>query len=142
MDATKIFTVLCAFLLIICLTLSITALTVMRNAVNESKEWMERAEIMVGKFDPLLEENETGSDSSSVSTDEDSPMTDADVHDNRFCIKSAGEKICVYTEEGYLIRTLDVALQTLSDSEQAALADGIFVNSWRELIERIQDLES
>lgn len=142
MDATKIFTVLCAFLLIICLTLSITALTVMRNAVNESKEWMERAEIMVGKFDPLLEENETETDSASASADEDPPTTDADVHDNRFCIKSAGKKICVYTEEGYLIRTLDVALQTLPDSEQAALADGIFVNSWRELIERIQDLES
>ena len=142
MDATKIFTVLCAFLLIICLTLSITALIVMRHAVDESEAWLERAEIMVGKFDVLTQELETESDSIPSSTDTEAPSTEADVLYQRFCIKAAGEKIGVYTEEGYLVRMLDVALQTLPEGKQAALADGIFVSSWRELIEQIQDLES
>lgn len=141
MDATKIFTVLCAFLLIICLTLSITSLVVMRHAVSESEAWLDRAEIMVGKFDTAESEPTEKSDTTAPVTDTDPPDAGVDVLYHRFCLREVNGKIGVYTEEGYLVRMLDVAIKTLSERDQAALAGGIWVNSWRELIERIEDYE-
>lgn len=142
MDASKIFTVLCAFLLVICLVLSITALVVMRNAVSESETWQEKAAVLVGNLDSLISDTTEADGSVSTSTDtEDEPSTEADVLYNRFCLRETEGKIGVYTEDGYLIRLMDVSVRTLPQSEQSALADGISVNSWRELIERMQDYE-
>ena len=55
MDVTKIFAMLCGFLLIICLTLSITCLVVMRNAVEETSVWQGRAEALVNELDGCVE---------------------------------------------------------------------------------------
>ncbi|MBQ7391919.1 MAG: hypothetical protein IJV73_04470 [Clostridia bacterium] len=55
MDITKIFAVLCGFLLIICLTLSITCLVVMRNTVQETSVWQDRAESLVNELDGCVE---------------------------------------------------------------------------------------
>ena len=55
MDITKIFAILCGFLLIICLTLSITCLVVMRNAVEETSVWQDRAEALVNELDGCVE---------------------------------------------------------------------------------------
>ena len=55
MDITKIFAILCGFLLIICLTLSITCLVVMRNAVAETSVWQERAALLVNELDGCVE---------------------------------------------------------------------------------------
>lgn len=140
MDASKIFTVLCAFLLIICLTLSITALTVLRNAVDENEEWQRQAEILVGNLESFTEDQKE----SSIETNgnaTDSPSVDADILYQRLCIREAGGKIAVYSEDGTLIRTVDIEVKTLPKSEQEALSHGIYVNSWRELISLIQDYE-
>jgi len=143
MDASKIFTILCAFLLVICLVLSITALIVMRNAVSESQTWHDRAAVLVSNLNTLLENVDESDDSVSTSTDSDTnePSTDVDVLYNRFTMRETEGKIGVYTEEGYLIRLIDVNVKTLPKEEQDRLLDGISVNSWRELIELMQDYE-
>ena len=143
MDASKIFTILCAFLLVICLTLSITALVVMRNAVSESRSWHDRASMLVSNLDGILEniKEADGSLSTSTDPDEHAPTTDADVLYNRFYLRTNEGKIGVFSEDGYLIRMIDVNIKTLPQEEQEMLQQGITVNSWRELIERIQDYE-
>ena len=139
MDASKIFTVLCAFLLVICLTLSITALVVMRHAVDELAAWQEGVSIPVGNPDPLP--TDTEEESLPSDTPDGKETTEADVLYNRFYLRAVEGGIGVYTEEGYLIRHLAVAIETLPLQEQNALREGIRVSSWRELLERIQDYE-
>lgn len=141
MDASKIFTVLCAFLLVICLTLSITALVVMRNAISENEAWQSRAEVMVGKLDSILEGTSDRDLPVSAPTDKEDSSTDGDTP-QRFCLRDVGGKIGVYTEDGYPVRVLDVPVKALPTSDQTALADGIWVNSGRELNELIRDYES
>ncbi len=140
MDVSKVFTVLCAFLLIICLTLSITSLVVLRNAVDENEEWQNRAEILVGNLEAFTEEREQTFPETDTG-DLEAPSLDADILYHRFCMREADGKIGIYSDDGYLIRMIDVQVKTLPLSDQEELSRGIYVNSWRELISLIRDYE-
>ena len=138
MDTSKLMTLICAFVLVVCLTLSITTLTVLRNAMEENGSLQEEAAALVGNLNTCIGEmNEmlvddsipTGSDTSIPSN------TDTD----RFCIRAINGQIGIYTTDGYLVRLLDVSVDTLPQKDRDALNEGILVNSWRDLIAIIQD---
>ncbi len=146
MDTAKIWTVLCAFLLLICLTLSITSVVVLRNALAENDAWQTRAQALTEDLVACLSRLEEDPDSIPVDTPLDDGGSgdadmDADILYNRFCLRETGGKIGIYNDEGYLVRLLDTDVQTLPPSEREALQNGFCVNSWEELLEWIQNYE-
>ena len=142
MDISKLFSILSAFLLLICMTFSITALVVLRNTVNETDVWLDAAGKLLADLNASVERLKDYDPSISVSADADKEETDVDILYHRFTIRETGGKIGVYTPEGYLIRTIEIDVSTLPRTEREALIAGITVDSWKELFERIQDYES
>lgn len=138
MDTSKIFTVICSFVLVVCLVLSITTLVVLRNAVEENDVLQQNAQTLVNTLDDCVNAlNETSAKESSVPTSAGTEETD--VLYDAFCVREVNGKIGIYTSDGYLIRLLDVQVETLPEADREALSKGICVNSWRELISMIQD---
>ncbi len=139
MDTTKIFTILCAFLLLICLVLTLTTLVIMRQALDKSMAFQSQAAALVRAWFPTQEPTDKAPDGSA-----DPPANDmaADVLYNRFTLKEHNGKVGVYSEEGYLIRTFDISVSTLPREAREALESGVTFHSWRELIELIEDYES
>ena len=141
MDTSKLFAILSAFLLLICLTFSLTSLTVLRNTVDETDARLKEAEALIGALNDSITDLEKIAPSISVSVDSEGEDIETDILYNRFWIKETGGKIGVYSEEGYLIRLIETDVSTLPKAEREALGVGISVSSWSELIERIQDYE-
>lgn len=54
-------------------------------------------------------------------------------------LRTSNGKIGIFTTDGYLIRTLEVDLRTLPESDRSALEAGIWVSSRAELLERLED---
>jgi len=133
MDFPRIFLILCGFILLICLALSLTSLTVLRNAVSETEALRtEMTSWIAAGAEPsaLPVVNDTGADGDTVETD---------VLYDVFCVREVNGKIGIYTSDGCLIRLLDVCVATLPEKERQALSEGICVCSWRELIALMQD---
>ncbi len=139
MDITRLLTILAAFLLLICLTLSITTLTVLRNTIDETDAWQAKAADLSARLDASLAVLEGIDISISTSTIPEESDTEVDILYNRFCVKETDGKIGIYSEEGYLVRLLDTDVRTLPATEREALSRGITVSSWGELLELIQD---
>lgn len=139
MDTSRIFSILCAFLLLITLTLSITTLVVLRNAVAESEATLGAADALINELDVAV--GVLKEESIFTSTDTEAPSVDADILFQRFCMKETNGRIGIYTEDGYLVRIIDVDVTLLPKQEQITLQEGITVNSWRELVDLIQDYE-
>lgn len=139
MDTTRVFSILCALLLLITLTLSITTLVVLRNAVSESQAALQAAGGLIEELDVAV--GVLKEESIFVSTEEEEPSTEADVLYQKFCMKETNGRIGVYSEEGFLIRIIDANVELLPERERNALREGITVNSWRELAALIQDYE-
>lgn len=139
MDITKIFAVLCGFLLIVCLTLSITCLVVMRNAVEETTSWQARAEELVGVLDGCVQAMQN------VEA-EDIPVIAPDGNENteditRYCLRIENDSIGIYDADGYLIKKSDARIALLPQKEREKLTSGIWVSSWAEAGRLLQDYE-
>ena len=145
MDLSKLFTVLCAFLLVIALTLVVTVTVVLHNAINVSNGWEGTsdacAESIGADSAPKADAVPNEGSTKEQATEEKEPSVDADVLYQRLWIREAGGRIGVFSDEGYLIRTVDVDVATLSPSDQKALREGICVTSWKEFLALIQDYE-
>ena len=146
MDLSKLFTVLCAFLLVIALSLVVTVTVVLHNAItvsnapestNDTCNESTKANNAL-KGDSNLNEKNTMKEND---TEEKEPSVNVDVLYQRLWIREAGGRIGVFSDEGDLIRTVDVDVATLSPSDQKALREGIYVTSWKELLALIQDYE-
>ena len=139
MDITKFFAILCGFLLIICLTLSITCLVVMRNAVEETSVWQDRAELLVNELNGCVEAIKN-------IENEDIPVLAPEVEEkneatHRYCLRLDGEKIGIYDADGYLIEYLETNSTLLPTKEREHLSDGIWVESWKDLQKLVQNYE-
>lgn len=138
MDVTKIFALLCGFLLIICLTLSITCLVVMRNAVEETSVWQGRAEALVNELNGCIEVMKE------IETD-DVPVIAPDMENKedttRYCLRLDGESIGVYDAKGYLIKSIQTRASLLPAHERDRLKSGIWVDSWDAAGRLLQDYE-
>ena len=139
MDITKIFAVLCGFLLIICLTLSITCLVVMRNAVDEASVWQSRAEALVNELGGCVEAIKN-------IEDEDVPVIAPDdsatnVEKARYCLRLEGDCLNIYDADGHLIKRAEALATLLPPNERKRLATGIWVDSWVDMQKLLQDYE-
>ena len=138
MDISKLLTILCCFVLIVCLTLSITTLVVLRNAVAENYALQSEAEALVSELNGCVNVlNENIEQEDALPTVNESTQTD--VLSDAFCVREVNGKIGVYTSDGYLIRLLEANVDALPEKDREALKKGIVINSWRELIAIIQD---
>ena len=139
MDITKIFAILCGFLLIICLTLSITCLVVMRNAVEETATWQNRAELLVKELGGCVEvmKNIEGEDVPVLAPEEE----EQGKTNTRYCLRLDGERIGIYDADGYLIEYLETNSMLLPTKEREILSKGIWVESWKDLQKLLQNYE-
>ena len=139
MDTTKLFALLCGFLLIICLTLSITCLVVMRNAVEETSLWQSRAQALVNELDNCVQAMKDFEV-------EDLPVLAPDTSNKekeeaRYCLRLYGDRIGIYDADGYLIQQSSARASLLPIQEREKLSVGIWVNSWAEVGALLQDYE-
>ena len=139
MDITKIFAILCGFLLIICLTLSITCLVVMRNAVEETAVWQDRAEALVNELDGCVEamKNIEEEDVPVLAPEEDAKSET----NTRYCLRLNGDSIGISDADGFLIERLQTNPILLPAKERELLSDGIWVESWKDMQELAQNYE-
>lgn len=139
MDITKIFAVLCGFLLIICLTLSITCLVVMRNAVEETSLWQGRAEALVNELDGCVQamKDMDNEDIPVLAPNEDDKKED----NTRYCLRLNNDRLGIYDAEGYLVKDLETHVSLLPTKERERLSVGVWVNSWAEMQKLVQDYE-
>ena len=139
MDITKIFAILCGFLLVICLTLSITTLVVMRNAVEETAVWQDRAEALVNELGGCVEamKNIENEDVPVLAPEEDAKSET----NTRYCLRLNGNSIGIYDADGFLIERLQTNPILLPAKERELLSDGIWVESWKDMQELAQNYE-
>ena len=139
MDITKIFAVLCGFLLIICLTLSITCLVVLRNTVNETSVWQNQAESLVEELDGCVQAmKEFDNDDLPVIAPENNTNSENKI---RYCLRLEGDHLGIYDVDGFLLKTLQTTPILLPEKEREKLTAGIWVESWFEMQKLIQDYE-
>lgn len=147
MDRTKWLLAICAFIMGVSLFFSAGSFILLLNMERETERYEDVSEEMweeVGDdvtlvkqtLASILEKVESLKSSNQSPTD-----TETGVLFDRLCIRESGGKIGVFTEDGILIRTIDVNVHTLPDSDRQALSEGITINSWRELIDLIEDFE-
>ena len=139
MDITKIFAVLCGFLLIICLTLSITCLVVMRNTVEETSLWQGRAEALVNELDGCVQamKDMDNEDIPVLAPNEDDKKED----NTRYCLRLNNDRLGIYDAEGYLVKDLETRVPLLPIKERERLSAGVWANSWAEMQKLVQDYE-
>ena len=139
MDVTKIFAMLCGFLLIICLTISITCLVVMRNTVEETSVWQGRAEALVNELDGCVEamKNIENEDLPVLAPNEDEKNDEK----ARYCLRLEGESLGIYDADGYLVKTLKTRATLLPTKEREKLSAGVWKESWAEMQKLVQDYE-
>ena len=139
MDITNFFTILCGFLLIVCLTLSITCLVVMRNAVEETSAWQKRAEALVGELGGCVAAmKETEKEDVPVLAPNENEKEDFQLH---YCLRIENNSIGVFDADGYLIKQLQMPASLLPIKEREKLQNGVWVRSWEEVQKLIQDYE-
>ena len=134
MDTSKILMILCCFILVVCLTLAISALTVFRNAVDESRAVQAEAAELLDQMDLLVQvfaENSIPVSGNPEKQDE-----------NAFYLCEINGHVGIYTADGYLLKILDIRTDSLPSADREALGDGIHLASWRELIAWVQDYTS
>ena len=141
MDHTKLMTILCAFLLLVCLVLSIIALTVMRNAVEESRGLREKTHLLLNALEDSVEamaalDRETETEEAPLppaSDKEETPFFDG------LIVRIENGHVGVYTKGGELLRVLDIDPSALPKKDRDLLEAGIEIGSWKELLALIRD---
>lgn len=131
MDLSRILSVLCLFLLAICLVFSVTALTALRNAVSETDRMRSDAESLLEELKKQPQE--------SIPPEEDKESVPVDILYESFCMRECGGKIAIYTADGELVRILELPVETLPEADRAALQSGISLSSWKEVLALIED---
>ena len=137
MDMTKLFGVICTFLLIVCLVFSITSLTSLRNALAENDALQAQAEelnaqldLCIAQLNKKLEEHFLPTAST---TTENEPT---------LYLREANGRVGVYTQAGELLYAVEGSSLTLPPVEREALVRGIEVHGWDELLTLIRDYTS
>ena len=142
MDFSKIFAIISTFVLIVCLTLSITTLVVLRNAIDENSQMQLQAERLLGDLNISVDKLDSAVNSE-LSLDE---TGQADLPTNAkaetFSIREYNGKIAVYNADGTMIHWVDVNTALLPLEERKALTEGIEVQTWDALISCLQDYMS
>ncbi len=140
---SKILNILCAFLLTVCLCISVTTLCALRNALDENQQLQEKAEQLLNELDQsVLVMNAIAEVPAEEPELPKAPLTAEAQKQTVYKICSVGQSIGVYTAEGKLIKLVDVNPKTLPTDMQRLLQEGITLSSWEELTSLLQDLTS
>ncbi len=141
MDTSKVMLALTGLILLVCLVLSITALSTLRHAVSENEALQNDMEELAAELDGCVDALGKLPDASPAATAEQTKevITDATVTSSSFCMRTVGDRIGIYTKDGYLIKFLETDPRTLPQSERELLQKGIFVSSWGELLALLED---
>jgi hypothetical protein len=140
MDFSKIIAVISAFVLIVCLVLSMTTLVVLRNAVAENGQVQKEARTLVDELNVSVERLETTTDSALKNENQSDVPTGADPE--RFTLREYEGKIAVYAEDGVILHWVNVNLDLLPKNERAALKEGVEVEGVASLLSHLQDYMS
>ena len=147
MNIWKILTVLCGMSLALTILFAVSTRAALKETISEADRARENAESVLAK---LRKESETVDSVPTQATPLDPLDTTAGSAGQTpaakpsgqvFFLRSCDGRIGVFTKEGYLMRTLDVDVRTLPSADRAALESGIRVESWNELVARIEDFE-
>ena len=134
MNISKLFTVICAFVLIVCLVLSITTLIVLRNAIAENQALQRRAEGLIGELDrsvselAVYEKNEENTDLPTAAEPRES-----------YVVSLWQDHVAVFSSEGELLYCSSLSALLLPPSERRLLEKGIQVETLSELIKLFND---
>ena len=147
MNIWKILTALCGMSLVLTILFAVSTRAALKETISEADRARENAESVLAK---LRRESETADsiptqatpiDPSDATAGSTVQTPAAKPSEKVFFLRSCDGRIGVFTKEGYLIRTLDVDVRTLTSADRAALESGIRVESWNELVARIEDYE-
>lgn len=131
MNISKFFTVICAFVLIVCLVLSITTLIVLRNAIAENQALQRRAEGLIGELDRSV--------NSLAIYEENADLPTAAEPREHYVVSLWQDRIAVFSSEGELIYCSSLSALLLPPSERRLLEKGIVVKDLSELIKLFSD---
>lgn len=131
MNISKFFTVICAFVLIVCLVLSITTLIVLRNAIAENQALQRRAEGLIGELDRSV--------NSLAIYEENTDLPTAAEPREHYVVSLWQDCIAVFSSEGELIYCSSLSALLLPPSERRLLEKGIVVKDLSELIKLFSD---
>ena len=134
MDTAKILIILCCFILIVCLTLAISTLTVFRNAIEESRVSQSEADALIDRVDQLVQAFWESSIPVSGGANGEAEAA--------FYLYNVNGQVGIYTADGFLLKILDLRIDSLPAADREALCEGIHLGSWSELIEWVQDYTS
>lgn len=136
MDTPKIFIAVCGLILAVCLVLSVTTLTVLRNATVEQEQVQRQAEALVDNVKGQIERLEKMQPSET-----DSRPTSAAGNEGKaaFILRDANGLLAVYTEDGYLVLMSERETTHLPATDRERLREGIRRESWQEMLALMQD---
>lgn len=128
MEFSRISALLAVILLTLCLSLSVCTVIALRSAVVEADRVRADAQVFWEKLQsaPVFEE-----------TAAPTLPTDAPVYS--FCLREVNGRIAVYTADGALIQVTEYSAALLPAKDRTALADGIYVSSWQDVMKLLQD---
>ena len=142
MDISKLFAVIGCFLLIVCLTLSITTLVVLRNAIAENGEMQENAAGLINRLSGSISQFDQAVSASQNEIGDDDADLPTNATPSLIYLREYNGKIAVYTVDGRMLDCLDVSVSLLPKKDREALASGIAVDSLEALLELIEDYTS
>ncbi len=141
MEISKIFTIICASLLALCLTIAVTTLTVLRNATDESRELQKEMLVNAEELESCITVLNDLSKEESIPTGS-TPSAGNNTEEYGFVLREANGMIGIYAATGELISTLDISINSLPEGEREALAHGIEAKNLKELLQLIEDYRS
>ena len=98
MNIGKVFTILCAMILSVCLVFAISALTVLRNAVAETDKIRKDTEQMLAAFG---KDSETDAIPVQATPTESTAETQPPAELHEFCLREERGKIGIFTSDAW-----------------------------------------
>ena len=137
MNIGKIFTLLCAMILSVCLVFAISSLTVLRNAVAETDRVRQETEQMLAVYQ---KSEETAAIPVQADPLKDQPSeTPPAAEPQGFCLREERGKVGIFTSDNHLIALTDISVDLLPLSDQELLRAGIRLDSWSDLRSALDD---
>lgn len=141
--------VLVGILLFVALIFSASTAARLRNEMTQTNDALNKAEDTIAQLRKEIDAtNAIPAQATPIESSEHNPTDQTDEElatsielDPSFVLRAHDGKIGVFTAEGYLIRTVDVDIQTLPAADRNALESGIYVFSKKELDAKIEDFE-
>ena len=137
MGLSKLFMILGAGLLAVCLVLSITTLQVLRNAISENDLIQESAYSLVGELNGCVRAlNELSTPAVTVESDQsEDAVKEVLASAESFWLRASQNRVGLYNAKGKLIKLLEIRLDTLPASMREELQRGIALDSLEEVLE-------